>query len=219
MIWFTSDLHLGHGNVIKYCNRPFGSKEEMESGVFSKDTVLKMNDTLVSNWNNIVNPADEIYCLGDISLGIKTLEEYSSRLNGKKYLVPGNHDYCHSYHKKSRTHEKREAWILKYLELGWHVLDEQIVLELDSLRFNVCHHPYADVDLRDNKKNDGSYSDKYEKWRPIDDGNLLLCGHIHERWKTKKSPKGSLMINVGVDVWDMKPVSLEEIKATIFENN
>jgi calcineurin-like phosphoesterase family protein len=42
--------------------------------------------------------------------------------------------------------------------------------------------------------------------------NLILCGHIHDRWKAKwwhDIP----MINVGTDMWDYKPVSLDTIKA------
>jgi calcineurin-like phosphoesterase family protein len=51
---------------------------------------------------------------------------------------------------------------------------------------------------------------------------LNLCGHLHEKWKVKKSPdfsskQGNVTVNVGVDVWDFKPVTMEEILKCVFE--
>lgn len=80
MIFFTSDLHLGHRNVIRLCNRPFGSIEEM-------DTIL------IANWNKKVHRNDTVYILGDLMFrNEKPPEEYLRQLNGKKNLIIGNHD-------------------------------------------------------------------------------------------------------------------------------
>jgi calcineurin-like phosphoesterase family protein len=65
----------------------------------------------------------------------------------------------------------------------------------------MCHHPYILI---------GPGDDKYEKWRPKDDGRWLICGHVHEKWKVVDK-----MINVGVDQWNYKPVSIEEISKII----
>ena len=54
MIWFTSDLHLGHRAVINFQDRPFGTVEEM-------------NEALIKNWNFLVAKNDTVYILGDIS--------------------------------------------------------------------------------------------------------------------------------------------------------
>ena len=80
MIYFISDTHFNHNNIIKYCNRPFKSINEM-------------NQTIINNWNKTVKADDEIYHLGDLVLGKKE-EMYNtvSNLNGKKYLIRGNHD-------------------------------------------------------------------------------------------------------------------------------
>ena len=47
MIFFTSDLHLGHENCIRLCNRPFSSIEEMD-------------ETLIENWNHKVTGKDPV---------------------------------------------------------------------------------------------------------------------------------------------------------------
>jgi calcineurin-like phosphoesterase family protein len=75
--YFTADLHLGHGRIIEYCGRPFGSTQEMDVA-------------LMDNWNGLVTDGDTVYILGDFSWGRH--DEYGRFLRGKKYLVPGNHD-------------------------------------------------------------------------------------------------------------------------------
>ncbi len=184
MLYFTSDHHFWHSNIIRFCNRPFGSVEEM-------------NEVLIQKWNDLVGPEDEVYYLGDFSMAARPVEVYTTRLNGIKYLVPGNHDFCHSYNKQSRTPERHARWIQQYQDWGWTVLAEQMLLTIPDLgEIKLCHLPYA-LSFE---------GDKYAKWRPQDDGHWLLCGHVHDKWKTK--PK---MINVGVDAWNFQPVSHKEI--------
>ena len=79
-VFFTSDTHFGHSNIIKYCQRPFNSAEHMDK-------------VLINNWNEVVSPQDIVFHLGDFCFGsdkewIKILQ----RLNGTKYLILGNHD-------------------------------------------------------------------------------------------------------------------------------
>jgi len=80
MIYFTSDLHLGHSNIIHLCNRPFCSTEEMDAA-------------LIANWNQKVHRNDTVYILGDLMFrNQKPPEEYLKQLKGKKHLIIGNHD-------------------------------------------------------------------------------------------------------------------------------
>lgn len=81
-IWFTSDTHFGHGNIIGFCKRPFSSVEEMD-------------EALIERWNARVKPNDTVWHLGDFSFykSYEKLNEVFNRLNGNKYLVCGNHDY------------------------------------------------------------------------------------------------------------------------------
>lgn len=90
MIFFTADTHFWHrgrrGGVIKYCNRPF-------LDAHGNPDIRKMNDVSTDNWNAVVKPGDTIYHLGDLSMtGTKATEAILKRLNGKKYLVIGDHD-------------------------------------------------------------------------------------------------------------------------------
>ena len=81
MIYFTSDLHLGHNAVIQMCERPFLSVDEM-------------NHTLIKNINTRVNKNDTLYILGDIShrLPIEASNEFIAKIEGRKILIRGNHD-------------------------------------------------------------------------------------------------------------------------------
>ena len=78
--FYTSDLHFGHANIIKYCNRPFENADDM-------------NEALVKNWNDKISYEDEVFILGDVFFtSLKVATELMIRLNGKKYLILGNHD-------------------------------------------------------------------------------------------------------------------------------
>lgn len=79
--FFTSDTHFNHANVIRYCNRPFASLDEM-------------NRAMIERWNAVVGPADTVYHLGDFAMGKAT--EWPSilpQLNGaRKIILIGSHD-------------------------------------------------------------------------------------------------------------------------------
>ena len=80
MIYFTSDLHFYHENVIRFANRPFQNAEQM-------------NSALIKNWNNKIRPNDEIYILGDFTMkGHLLAQEILYQLKGRKHLIKGNHD-------------------------------------------------------------------------------------------------------------------------------
>jgi len=80
-LYFTSDLHLSHENIIQLCKRPFKGIEEM-------------NQSLINNWNNTINNDDTVFVLGDFcwSMSDKTIKYFISQLNGIKYFIKGNHD-------------------------------------------------------------------------------------------------------------------------------
>lgn len=80
MIYFTSDLHFGHQNVIRFDNRPFPS-------------AAVMDEELVKRWNAKVQKDDTVYILGDVSWHpSRRICEIFQQLNGHKILITGNHD-------------------------------------------------------------------------------------------------------------------------------
>ena len=79
-IFFTSDTHFGHGNIIKFCDRPFEDVEEM-------------NYKLIENWNNKVPNDGLVFHLGDFAWGgYDFWKSIRNQLNGDIILIKGNHD-------------------------------------------------------------------------------------------------------------------------------
>lgn len=82
-LFFTSDLHIGHYAICKYCHRPFESRSEM-------------NHALIDNWNAVVPEDGIVVNCGDFTLLHKEdLNEYLKlfkKLNGSILLCRGNHD-------------------------------------------------------------------------------------------------------------------------------
>lgn len=76
-IFFTSDTHFGHTNIIQHCSRPFSTVEEMD-------------ETLIRNWNYVVCPEDIVYHLGDFAW--RNISRYIEQLNGNIHLIRGSHD-------------------------------------------------------------------------------------------------------------------------------
>lgn len=81
MIYFISDTHFYHYNIIQYCDRPFNDIETM-------------NDYMIKKWNSVVTNDDTVYFLGDFGFGDKDmLTSICNQLNGRKIMLRGNHDY------------------------------------------------------------------------------------------------------------------------------
>ena len=91
MNYYISDLHLGHFNIIRLCNRPFNSIEEM-------------NETIIKRWNEVVTNDDTVYIVGDFAYKDQgTAVWLCQRLNGHKILIEGNHDYRNLKDKEFRN--------------------------------------------------------------------------------------------------------------------
>jgi len=114
MIYFTSDHHFEHRNIISYCKRGYESAHEM-------------NEDLIRIWNETITRRDEVYYLGDFGLGSKeVLKSILKRLNFKRItLVKGNHDKCNK----------------AMLEIGFTEVHKYMDLKLEGKTLFLSHVP------------------------------------------------------------------------------
>lgn len=127
MNYYISDMHLGHKNVLKFDSRPFESVE-------------KMNENFITNWNAKVTDEDDIWVLGDFCYrSEKDPSFYLKQLKGKKHLIIGNHD-------KVTVNSGSALNYFDSVERLQHIKDREYNVIL-------CHFPLADW----NAKHRGSY--------------------------------------------------------------
>jgi calcineurin-like phosphoesterase family protein len=126
-IWFTADFHLGHKNIIRYCNRPF-------------DTVEEMNRTIIERLKSLVKTNDILYFLGDFCIGPKAKAvELRREIRCKNtFAVPGNHD------KDTRKLTQEFSWLGDLAEVS--INGQRIVLCHYAVR--VWNHPGICTDTR-----------------------------------------------------------------------
>ncbi|HEX8803656.1 MAG TPA: hypothetical protein VF743_05670 [Acidimicrobiales bacterium] len=189
MRWYTADLHLGHTNILRYCGRPFRD-------------IDAMNEALIAGWNERVAADDEVWVLGDVALGtIRETLPLVGRLAGRRrVLVSGNHDRCWP-----GNGPRAAEWEARYLDAGFDEIRHGTVpVDLPGGRRVLAgHFPY---------QGDSQPHDRYVAHRPPDEGGWLLHGHTHGRWRVNER-----QVDVGVDVWDYRPVGEDELAAVIAE--
>ena len=125
MVYFTSDHHFYHLNIIRYCNRPFNSVDEM-------------NNEMVNRWNSVVKPNDTVYHLGDFAFSMEQVDEILSNLNGEIYLLPGNHD-IHWVRDFERS--IRNGRINLKLQLTPQQFDIEFATNKGNYLFTLSHYP------------------------------------------------------------------------------
>lgn len=169
MIWFTSDLHLNHNKDFIYKARGFNS-------------VKAMNWTILFNLKKRVNPEDDLYILGDITLGeLDDAKLYLSLIPGRVHFIIGNHD--------------SNMRIKYYEELGWINEGYATIVRKGKWRFYLSHYPTLTANFDDNNRH-----------LPL----INLFGHTHQTntfWNDNE-----YMVNVGVDAHNCAPLELEEVK-------
>jgi calcineurin-like phosphoesterase family protein len=172
MIYFTADAHFCHSNIIGLCKRPFSNIDQM-------------NKVLIQNWNTNVTDRDEIYILGDLifkGTGVEA-NEIIKKLNGKKYLIKGNHD---KFIEDKNFNKDSFEWIKDYY-----------VLNYQKIKFILFHYPIFEWE--------GYFRDSIHLY-----GHVHNCGNNCEQQK-RFELLGKRAINVGVDVNNYSPINIEQI--------
>lgn len=181
-IFFTSDTHFGHANILKYCwdsrSLAFPGKSFEDIFAVKRESIKTHDEFLIRSWNSVVSPEDTVYHLGDVAFGSFD----TNKLNGTKVLVKGNHD------PKNNPGFK---------EVHAHL---NVVLEHphtnEKIQVFLSHHPH-------------------DEWEGNERGVLHFHGHTHGTLPYRVGYENRL--DLGVDCWDMRPVSIVEILARIEE--
>lgn len=180
-VFFISDLHFGHANVIRFDNRPFATVEEMDA-------------ELIRRWNDKVAKGDLVYVLGDMIW--KTLngdaENLIKSLNGQIILIKGNHDrFLHNAKvKNALAGVKDYDDICVRLEDG---TDRRVILCHYNIPFYIGHRHQA-IHLHGHSHNTEEY---------------LIEEAIKRRLAVEGFETRSY--NVGCMHWNYEPVTLDEI--------
>ena len=174
-VFFTSDTHFYHDNIINFCGRPFKNVEVM-------------NETLIANWNSVVGPDDIVFHLGDFCLGGSAeWTNILNRLNGKIYLIVGNHD-------------------IKNLRQGYYSRFEHIAMqmhiEVGKQKIYLNHCPFLCYG--------GAYRDTWQLFGHVHTSKQntgIDAPRLHMLFPTQ--------YDVGVDNNNFTPVSFEQVKRII----
>ena len=177
-VWFTSDTHFWHENIIRFCNRPFSSIQEM-------------NEELIRRWNETVPEEGVVFHLGDFAFGrAKEWNEVMFRLNGKIYLILGNHD----------MKQMKQGFMQRFE----HVT-QQMTIRVGGQSIILNHNPFL------------TYGECYRNtWQLF---GHVHSGPLSDQGKdlTRLQVLFPRQYDVGVDNNDYRPVSFLQVKTKIEE--
>ena len=184
IVWFTSDIHFGHKNVLRFCK-----KRQEKMGIDLEDPSFdeKHRLYLIEQWNNTIAKKDIVYILGDFSFynreGTRRILE---KLNGKKHLILGNHDKsCKGLENYFESVSQIKTVDFKKHE--YQFLDENFVVEM-------CHYPIF-------------------SWNRRQHGSVMIHGHTHGSMCDINKQSKELRVDVGYDslLGNLDFVNLEDL--------
>jgi calcineurin-like phosphoesterase family protein len=183
----TSDIHIGHVNIISYSHRTHRSVEQM-------------NEDIVARWNAQVDPSDHVLVVEDLVMGrVDDSLAFVSRLHGHIHLRTGNHD------RPAPMHGRRAlGWEQRYLDAGVETIVHgtgRFSLDPAHRHLLISHFPYS---------GDSEPQDRFAEQRPLDTGEWLVHGHVHDLWR-----QNGRMLNVGLDAWGGYLVTPAQVAALI----
>lgn len=180
-IFFTSDLHFGHENVIRFDNRPFNTVEEMD-------------EELINRWNDKVGKGDLVYILGDLiwKTAINEAVQIIKRLNGQIILIKGNHDrFLHNAAAK-----KALAGIKDYDDIC-------VILEDGTTRRCILSHYF--IPFYNGHRYQAIHLHGHSHFTEESAEESRITTELNEKGYDLK------IYNVGCMYWNYTPVTLDEI--------
>lgn len=194
--WVISDTHFFHDNIVKFCQRD--TQLERLIGPRPSRRDYDHNKYMLKRWNEIISVDDPVLHLGDVAFGrggmgpngylLPRYEvEISPYLNGKKYLILGNHD--------------RD-------DVDWDRLGYTVIGEFGMVVNNKCvtfsHYPLDPSDAF------GLSDNEYHVHGHIHNNGYPVVGGEHG-WRHGTTPSSRNQINVSVEMIDYAPQKLSSL--------
>lgn len=160
MIYFIADTHFSEENIIRYENRPF-------------EDAIKMDQELISRWNSVVNKDDDVYVLGDF--GAEGKEAFIlSQLNGKKFLVKGNHDVKTNQYYRDSGFEEVYDYPIIICEF-WILSHEPLYVNANMPYANLFGHVHNSPIIKTYSEQHYCVSVERINYKPISFDNIVLA--------------------------------------------
>lgn len=189
-IWFTSDTHYSHSNIVRGVTNWRDKDGEIPiEQVRNFETVEAMNDIMVNNINELVDSKDWLIHLGDWSFGgYDRIKEFRDRINCKNIvLILGNHDHHIERDKSGGPLRKLFSHVAHYEELQVSRKDSE------KSKFILCHYPIV-------------------SWNGMHHGTYMLHGHQHLKGENRFGNGRRLDIGIcGTEDFGFRPYNIEEI--------
>lgn len=195
--WFTSDLHFSHPSTLY-----FHPERREAAGVTLEElqedkvkAIQKFDEWLINKWNNIIKKKDFVYILGDFCLGNKERTKYIlSRLNGRKFLVIGNHD------KSCRGLENYFEWVGDIKEVKFTHNQYPFINPEETFAVELCHFPML-------------------TWNRRPHGTCHLHAHCHGSLDKFNEYSQELRFDVGLDskMGNLNFIDLETVYSKMIE--
>lgn len=175
-VWFTADTHFCHENIVRFSGRPFAD-------------ATQMNEELIRRWNETVPEDGIVFHLGDFCLGSRRdWYDIISRLNGRIYLILGNHDMKNI----------RNGFMSRF-----EMVTQQMTIRVGGQAVILNHNPFLAYG--------GAYRDVWQLFGHVHSGPLSHTGLDLPRLRMLFP----MQYDVGVDNNDFRPVSFEKVKEKI----
>lgn len=175
--FFTADLHFSHISILYFhperleqagLTRKFLEENKVEA-------IHLYDEWLIKLWNNTVNKRDSVYILGDLCLANKeNTEKILNRLNGRKYLIRGNHD------KSCNGLERYFEGVWDIKEVKFNNNQYKFIDPNETFCLEMCHFPLL-------------------SWNRKTHGSIHISGHVHGSLDRYNIESKELRVDVGLD--------------------
>ncbi|WP_457600616.1 metallophosphoesterase [Hydrogenivirga sp.] len=184
MIYFTSDTHLYHTNILRL--NPAVRRRGFE-------------ESILGNLEETLQEGDILYHLGDFTWQLHDPEGFLERwkaLPARKVLLMGNHD-----------HRYGRSVLLEFFD---EVYEFSLILETQGRRLLLSHYPALDLKT----ERFPEIQDRVEGEFFKEGCDLLVHGHVHYNGEGPMCGcllRGVPCVNVNVELHEFKPVSLRDV--------